>query len=451
MDLKDLKNIYFLGIGGIGMSALARYFHTKGLFVSGYDKTPTALTDQLQQEGIQIHFNEDTSLIPDKVDLVVYTPAIPETNKEYQYVIKNNYRLIKRAQLLGLITRNNFTIAIAGTHGKTSISALISHILKYNGIKITAFIGGLSKNFNSNFIHDKGSEIVVVEADEFDRSFLNLAPDISIVTAIDADHLDIYTTGEQLRESFLQFMNRIKPGGFLIIKEGLIAPEHFEGTMIRYSAVQQSDCYITRLKQHGLTSIFSINIRKEIVENIKLQQAGIHNVENTLAAFVTALQLGLNPQQIKKAIESFRGVERRFDIRVNHEDVVYIDDYAHHPEELRAIISALKDIFPDRKITGIFQPHLYSRTSDFADEFADSLELLDELLLMEIYPARELPLEGVNSKWLFDKIKIENKTLCSENEVLEYLGGNRPEVLLTLGAGDIDQLVDPIEKLLLAS
>ena len=447
MDLNKLHRVYFLGIGGIGMSALARYFHSKGIIVSGYDKSQTPLTNELIDEGIKIHFEDNIDLIPRNIDLVVYTPAIPESNKEYQYFVNNNFELLKRAEVLGKITHDKFTIAIAGTHGKTTISSIIAHILKFTGHNVTALIGGICKNYNSNFISSENTEVFVVEADEYDRSFLTLHPDIEVISSIDADHLDIYGSKKYLNESFKLFAEQIKSNGRLIIKKGIDLTVKAKKNLY-YSATCKADFYSSNIRVEGSKYLFDLNFKNSQIKNINFKIPGKHNIENAVAASAVGIEMGIKIEKIKEALETYSGVKRRFDIKIQNPDIIYIDDYAHHPEELKACISSVKELYPDKKITGIFQPHLYTRTKDFADEFAKSLDLLDKVILLNIYPARELPIEGVSSEMILEKIKIKNKKICSNSKVFEELKNNKPEVLLTLGAGDIDKLVEPIENIL---
>ncbi|MCD4771926.1 MAG: UDP-N-acetylmuramate--L-alanine ligase [Bacteroidales bacterium] len=446
MNLNNLQNIYFLGIGGIGMSALARYFHTNGIFVSGYDKIPTELTQKLIEEGIEIHYNENIDLIKKiNIELVVYTPAIPPSNEELKYFRENNIMIKKRSEILGMICNEKFLIAVAGTHGKTSISSIITHILKCADKKITAFVGGISKNYNSNFVNDKNSEIVIAEADEFDRSFLTLNPDIAIISSVDDDHLDIYGSGEKLKESFVLFSGNIKNAGKLIINKNIQQIFSHKKDKLLYSSNEIVNYFALNINIKNGKYIFDLSLENNIIREIEFKIPGIHNIENAVAASAVAHLLGVETCFIKKALESYKGVKRRFDIKINRDDFVFIDDYAHHPEELKSTIGTTKELFPDKKICGIFQPHLYSRTRDFADDFARSLELLDEIILLDIYPAREKPIHGVDSKMLLDKINSENKILCNKNELIKELMKRKIEVLLTLGAGDIDKLVQSIK------
>lgn len=446
--LSEIKSIFFLGIGGIGMSALARYFHTVGVKVYGYDKTQTPLTNRLTDEGIQVHYEDDIKNIPSEIELVVYTPAIPADNKELNYFKDKGIKLQKRSEILGVLTQEHFTIAVSGTHGKTSITSMIAHVLNYSGKKITAFIGGISKNFNSNLVLNNNPEMIVVEADEYDRSFLTLHPDIAIITAIDADHLDIYKTKEALEESFYMFAGQVKKKGKLIVKNNIPLPVKFYNKKQNYSLTDGE--YHTeniRIKNHAYT--FDLISKSRCLRDLSLGIPGRHNIENAVAAFAVADMLDISDEKIRGALASYTGVDRRFDYKLKEKNIVFIDDYAHHPEELKAIILSVKELYEGEKITGIFQPHLFSRTRDFADEFAQSLDLLDEIILLDIYPARELPIEGVSSSILLDKIKNKSKVLYSKEELIEKINDRQLEVLLTLGAGDIDQLVEPIKESLI--
>lgn len=431
------------------MSALARYFNNIGVKVCGYDRTSTPLTDVLSNEGIIIHFEENIDLIPEDVQLVIFTPAIPEQNIELKFFEENNFEIKKRSEILGQLTNEVFTVAIAGTHGKTTISSIITHICKFNKLNITSFVGGISKNYDSNFIGSEKTDLIIVEADEFDRSFLTLYPDIAVISSIDADHLDIYGSKEYMEESFSLFVNQIKKTGKLIIKNKLLENKNIEIERISYSYEDKCNAYAFNIKNNPEKCIFSIKLPDDtIIENISFYMQGYHNIENTVAAAVVAHNLKIENKNIKSALETYTGVKRRFDYIINSEKIVYIDDYAHHPEELKATINSVKAIYPDKIITGIFQPHLFTRTRDFANEFAKSLDLLDEIILLDIYPARELPIEGINSQMLMDKISNKNKKLLTKINLLDELKNMKSEVVLTLGAGDIDQLVKPIEDIL---
>jgi UDP-N-acetylmuramate--alanine ligase len=457
MDIHQYRSVYFLGIGGIGMSALARYFHSYGIMVSGYDKTPTTLTHQLIEEGIPVHFVEKPELIPDHPDLVVYTPALPNDHKELQFVIEKGFPLKKRSEVLGMITQDAKTIAIAGTHGKTTITTLVAHLLNTAGKNSIAFLGGISKNYHSNLIitdpsahRSIGSPVsYIVEADEFDRSFLRLYPDIAVITSADADHLDIYGNVEELKLSFRKFTSNLQKNGTLILKKGVdIIPQDADNYTIQtYHLEEDADFYPEKIRLENSRFVFDLVTPARTIRNITLGLPGKFNLENAIAAAAVAYTAGITDEDMVKAMLTFKGVERRFDFQVIRNDFVYIDDYAHHPEELKACIHAVREIYPSKKITGVFQPHLFTRTRDFADAFARSLELLDELILLEIYPARENPIPGIDSAMLLGKVRLLNKKICSKAGLTGELKSRKPEVLLTLGAGDIDQLVRPIREL----
>jgi len=444
MELKDLHSVYFVGIGGIGMSALARYFNGRGSQVRGYDRTETELCRTLAAEGIDIHYTEDIGQIPDRVDLVVYTPAVPESHAELQYFREQGVPMKKRAEVLGLISRSMKAIAIAGTHGKTTTTTLTAYLLRACGIDCSAFLGGIALDFSSNFVEGQ-SDWVVVEADEYDRSFLQLAPDIAVILSMDADHLDIYGTLEGLHETgFRAFAQRLKQGGSLLVQhnwaEALgdapgMATFGIEDGLYRSENVRVENGYFT----------FDYRSAEDKMEGLQLSLPGQHNVENATAAIAIARQLGAEEADLRMALRDFRGIRRRFEFLYRQADGVYIDDYAHHPSELRAAIGAARQLYPERSITGIFQPHLFSRTRDFADGFADALQALDDILLLDIYPAREAPIEGIDSSMLLKKINHPRKQLLREEDVLKAVQKRAPEVLLTLGAGDIDLLRDPLQ------
>lgn len=440
--------IYFLGIGGIGMSALARYFLAKGYQVHGYDRTVTALTANLEDEGMIIHFHEDVSLIPAETGLVIYTPAIPAGNTELQYLKKSGVRMMKRAEVLGMLSSEYQTIACAGTHGKTTTSSMVSHLMEQSHVGCQAFLGGISRNFDSNLMISKTSNFMVVEADEYDRSFLHLHPFIAIITSIDSDHLDIYNNLANVLEAFSSFTGNIVSQGSLIIKKGLELPLQLpvDGNVYRYSVNDEADFYASNLHLENHLYHFDFNYPNGRINNLVLGIPGLYNVENAVAALAAAILAGVTPEELSHGIASFKGVKRRFDIRLNENDFVYIDDYAHHPEEIKACIRSARAMFPGKKLTGIFQPHLFSRTRDFAEEFAKSLALLDEVLLLPIYPARELPIPGIDSQMLLSLMDHNNKKLVQKADIPEYFSGKHIEVLLTMGAGDIDTLVEPIEN-----
>ena len=435
--------IYMLGIGGIGMSALARYYHSHGYTVAGYDRTPSPLTRQLEDEGMAVHYEDNPALLPTDIDFVVYTPAVPKDLKEFEALKQSNIKIMKRSEALGLVSEHHFTLAIAGTHGKTTTTAMVAHILHTCGKDTTAFIGGIANNFNSNLLLGEGDDsIMVVEADEFDRSFLHLRPNISIINSIDADHLDIYGDRQHLVQSFNDFAGLTE--GKVIVKEGLAI--HTDRG-IRFGFGGSCDYCAEIIKtEKGVTDfiIFGEGRKTEV----KLPMAGSHNVMNATAAFIAARQVGLEPNAIAEALATFKGVKRRFDIRVNNEKHCYIDDYAHHPEEIRSCLTAVKASFPERRLTLVFQPHLFSRTRDFMDEFASVLALADRLILLDIYPARELPIEGITSKALLDKVQLEDKCVCTKAELVSLIDSEKPELLVTMGAGDIDRFVEPLEKLI---
>ncbi len=448
MNLNELKHIYFIGIGGIGMSALARYFHQSGVEVSGYDKTETKLTRQLLEEGIQISFEDNIDLLPANVDLVVFTPAIPKEHLQFNYLKNKNVPVLKRSEMLGEISKDKFTIAIAGTHGKTTITSIVAHIFVTAGVKCAAFVGGVLKNYGSNFIGNSGSEVMIVEADEYDRSFLNLRPDIALVSSMDADHLDIYHSKDQLVDSFKKFASQVKKGGSLV-KNVKIDINLVGQACYTYSLDKAADFYAEDVKIVNAAYQFNVRTIDAAINNLSFSIPGNHNLENVMAAVSVAKLFGVENEFIETALKTYVGVERRFETIYKDDDVVYVDDYAHHPEELKACINAAKLFYPDRKITGIFQPHLFSRTRDFADDFARSLELLDELILLEIYPAREKPIAGIDSDFLLDKVNLKNKYLFSNEELLDFVKHRNTEVLLTLGAGNIDKLVQPIKEKLI--
>lgn len=459
MNLQNIKYIYLLGIGGIGMSALARYFHSSGKIVSGYDKTPTPLTDALIKEGITIYFEDRIDLLPDWLDakkkeelLIIYTPAIPSGHLQYNFLIENNYPIAKRSVVLGWITQQSFTIAVAGTHGKTTTSAIITHLLKYAGMNCTAFLGGISVNYNSNLIlgnyeDENNKPMIIVEADEFDRSFLTLHPDIAVVTSMDADHLDIYGDKNHLEESYRLFAKQVKANGDLISKSGLPLSTSIAKHFL-YSITGEATFATSQIEIKNHQYNFNLQTPAGRINDLMLGMPGRHNVENAVAAIAVAYQLGIPHSKIKEGLSSFKGVKRRFEYHVQTERLTYIDDYAHHPEELRATISSVKELYSDKKITGVFQPHLFTRTRDFAEGFAQSLSLLDSLIMLDIYPARELPIAGVSAQMILDKVKCNDKKIYSKQELLSAIADKKPEVLLTLGAGDIDQLVEPIKNIL---
>lgn len=441
------KIMYFLGIGGIGMSALARWYHHHGAIIYGYDLNSSLLTDELINEGMIIHFNEDISKLPKNIDTVVYTPAIPSDNIEFIYLKNKGIHIIKRAELIGLISKDYTTIAIAGTHGKTSISALIAHLLKHANINVSAFVGGHCKNYNSNLILSNITDYLIIEADEYDRSLLQIEPDIAVISSMDEDHLDIYQNHDDIKNTFKLFAQKLPQNGVLIHSSKLEPFNTAPGKHITYGT--NSEALIRASNIRVQNSKFIIDVDTEIgkIESLEIQVPGIHNIENTLAAVAIAMEVGLSFAEIKSGITTFKGVSRRMDFRIINKTLIFIDDYAHHPEEIKATISAVKQLYPDKRITGIFQPHLFSRTRDFSDEFANELSKLDEIILMEIYPAREKPIVGISSRIIKDKINNKTVRIFNEKEILEQLSSNKPEVLLTMGAGDIGLLANKIERL----
>ena len=448
-DIKDISAVYFLGIGGIGMSALARYFKSIGKKVSGYDKTPTVLTGKLEEEGIDIHFEDNISLIDKDADLVVYTPAVPKDHKEYNYLLENNYTVLKRSDVLGMITKGTFSICVAGTHGKTTTSAMIAHLLRHSEYGCNAFLGGIASNYGTNFWSSE-KNVSVAEADEYDRSFLKLFPDIAVITAMDADHLDIYGTAEKLQDAFIEFANQVKTGGLLINKFGLSRSNEFKtADKISYSMHNNAaDAYAENIRLDNGSYVFDIVIRKETIKDVELNMGGMHNIENAVAAITVAKHIGITDAKIKAAVAAFKGVKRRFEYVVKNDRQVMIDDYAHHPEELRALITGAKELFPGKRTTVVFQPHLFSRTNDFADGFAEVLSLADEVILLPIYPAREKPMEGVNSEMIASRMANKNVKVLSKEALITEIRNNRQQLLITAGAGDIDMLVEPLSEII---
>lgn len=450
MKLDQISNVYFIGIGGIGMSALARYFHRVNKRVSGYDKTPSRITQELEQEGIELTFDQGVEALPsfimneNKLDtLVVYTPAIPAKHPQLNYLREQGYQVIKRSAALGIITAKHKTIAVAGTHGKTSTSSLIAHILHHSGMGCNAFLGGIVSGYNTNLLFTSENAWTVLEADEYDRSFLSLHPQLAVITSIDPDHLDIYGDQEEFKAGFQAFANQVKKGGKLFLNESieqLESPAKIE----TYGKAATLNAHFTSAQKIGTQWVFDIVLGKEHIENINYSMPGEHNQANATAAAMVCLEAGLSLDAIKTGIESFKGVYRRFEYHLNSEKGVYIDDYAHHPTELKAAIQAARERHPEKIICGIFQPHLFSRTRDFADEFAQALDLLDKIVLLDIYPAREIPLEGIDSQWLLDKISNPNKKCVSKVCLLSELAKLDFDVLLSLGAGDIDRMVPEI-------
>lgn len=456
MEFKSLKSVYFVGAGGIGMSAIARYFLSKDIYVAGYDRTPTHLTQQLVAEGANIHYDENIDLIPlecrdNKTTLVIYTAAIPETHKELAYFRGNGFTIEKRAQVLGELTRTAKGLCIAGTHGKTTTSAITAHLLKESHVDCTAFLGGISKNYGTNLLLSKTSPYIVIEADEFDRSFHWLRPYMSVITATDADHLDIYGTYEAYLESFAHYTELIQPGGALIIHEDLqLKPRVQAGVRTFTYSRDKGDFHAENVRIGNGEIFFDFIAPNTKINDIQLGVPMSINIENGIAAMALAHLNGATDIEIKKGMLSFHGVDRRFDFKIKNDNIVFLSDYAHHPAEIKQSILSIRELYKDKKITAVFQPHLYTRTRDFYEEFADSLSLLDEVILTDIYPAREKPIPGVTSQLIYDKLRpgIE-KTICKKEDILNVLKDKNIEVLITLGAGDIDNYVPAINQLLL--
>jgi len=465
MTLDRFQYVYFLGIGGIGMSALARWFVINGYEVAGYDRTSTALTNALQAEGMAIHFEEAIEQIPaafrqqpDRT-LIIYTPAVPKTHKEYVYLTENGFTLQKRSQVLGLIAGQMNTVGVAGTHGKTTTSSMVAHILRDAGVNCAAFLGGITNNYGTNFLlnepaDDLRSVVCVVEADEFDRSFLTLHPHLAIVTSTDADHLDIYGAHEAVLDSFSAYVSQIEPlqvgdspaqPGVLFMKKGLSLADKTQADVRTY-ALNEGDYYAENLRIENATFSFDLVYPGGTISDIALLIPGFHNVENAIAAGAVALELGVSPDAVRNALGSYRGVKRRFEYILKTDKAILIDDYAHHPAEVDAFLRSVKALYPDRVLTVIFQPHLFSRTRDFAEGFASSLSLADDVFHLDIYPARELPIDGVTSELIFRDIRAKNKRQCTKDELLTIISFEKPELLVTVGAGDIDQLLPEIKN-----
>jgi len=444
MNLQPITNVYFIGIGGIGMSALARYFNANGKVVAGYDRTSTDITEMLEKEGIKVHFTDEVEAIPASfknttTTLVVYTPAIPKDHKEMTFFQENGYQVVKRSEVLGFITKNSFCLAVAGTHGKTTTSSILAHIMVESGASVSAFLGGIAENFNSNLVL-KGSEYTVVEADEFDRSFLRLSPNIACITSMDADHLDIYGDEQHLIEGFHEFAGKIKPGGSLIVRNGLnIAGE-------TYGLDDNSDYSFQNI--HIVDGIYHFDFKYAggIYKDITFMKPGRHNLLNALAAVAMAVKAGIAPEKLLPHLATFKGVKRRFSYIIKEKDFVFIDDYAHHPSEINALYQAVAEMYPNTSKTIVFQPHLFTRTRDFMNDFAKTLSQFDEVILLDIYPARELPIEGITSQVLLEKITTSKKTLVSKTELIPLLLKKRPQLLLAVGAGDIGAEVVHIKE-----
>ncbi|PNW27578.1 UDP-N-acetylmuramate--L-alanine ligase [Formosa algae] len=447
MNLDSIDNVYFIGIGGIGMSALARYFKANNKRVAGYDKAPSEVTRALEALDIAVHFNDSVANIPNPffnydTTLVVYTPAVPKDNMELVY-FKNNksFSVLKRSEVLGIVTKNTFCLAVAGTHGKTTTSSILAHLLYECNVPVTGFLGGISENYNSNYI-SKGTEVSVVEADEFDRSFLTLSPDIACITSMDADHLDIYGEAEALHDSFVAFSQKIKEHGMLFVKNGL----PIKG--ITYGIEDDSDYTAQNIKIENGGYVFDVKTPTAIIEGFKFDLPGRHNLSNALIALAMAAEYGCPHPQLANALALYKGVKRRFTYQIKTEDLVFIDDYAHHPEEINAVHQAVREMYPEKQVLAVFQPHLFTRTRDFIDDFAKSLSQFDEILLLDIYPARELPIEGVTSEWLLSKIEHEHKRLVSKSDLISNIKASNAQVIITMGAGDIGVEVEPIKTAL---
>lgn len=446
MNLNQIHNVYFIGIGGIGMSALARYFQNIGKNVSGYDKTPTMLTNELIAGGIEIHFEDKISSIPTDYypenTLVIVTPAVPTSHSEWNYFVEREYTIKKRAEVLGIITKDTFCFAVAGTHGKTTTSSILGHILFESGEDVTAFLGGIVENYHSNLI-GSGKTITVVEADEFDRSFLHLHPNIACVTSMDADHLDIYGDKNAIEDSFREFANKVTDKTKLFVPKGL----PLEGLTIAINEEATFKAFNIRIENSSY--VFDVKTPTETIQNIAFGLPGHHNLMNALMALAMAVTYGSSIESVVRALASFKGVQRRFSYQIKSKNLVYIDDYAHHPTEINAVHQAVRELYPNQKVLAIFQPHLFSRTKDFADDFAKSLSQFDEILLLDIYPARELPMEGITSTWLLSKIENVSKRLISKEDLIPAILQNEATVIVTIGAGDIGELVPLIKKALL--
>ncbi|GHB33457.1 UDP-N-acetylmuramate--L-alanine ligase [Mongoliitalea lutea] len=458
MNIQSIHRVHFLGIGGIGMSAIARWFNHLGKVVTGYDRTPSALTDALELEGMAISFDDSEAAIPSAIKedkgscLIVWTPAIPKDAVQLNYFLSKGYALHKRAEVLGFITAGIPTVAVAGTHGKTTTSSMVAHLLKVGGVNISAFLGGLTQNYQSNLIlpdQDLSEPVIVVEADEFDRSFLHLHPNTAVLTSVDPDHLDIYGDGQEMLQGFKSFASLIPANGKLYISEGASQKLPLAGFKVQDILVYglgKVGYAASNIKPLPVSFVFDYSNPQTVIEGLELHMPGYHNVENAVAAISIALDFGISEEAVREGIASFRGVKRRFEILVQKENQVFIDDYAHHPEEIKAFLGSVKAMYPQYKLTAVFQPHLFSRTRDFAKDFSKSLSLADHVVLLDIYPARELPMEGVTSAMLLDDILSDQKTLQTKENLIPYLEQHRPEVLVTIGAGDIDRLVEPLTK-----
>jgi len=458
MKVKNINSAYFIGIGGIGMSALARWFHHNGVKVHGYDKTSTKLTTQLETEGISIHFEDEIDEVPDfvfekdKEVLIVYTPAIPKDHKGFNFLKEKGVSLYKRSEVLGKLTEGMFTVAVAGTHGKTTTSSMVAHLLKVGKRDIAGFLGGIATNYDTNMVMNEGDykkAIIVVEADEFDRSFLTLKPNVAVVTSTDADHLDIYGELGELKKSFSLFLENVNPKGQIYIKDGLweeISSKKIKAQPVSYG-LNAGEIRALNVQVKDAKFTFDVTLNDTIIEGFQLSVPGFHNVENAVVAIAVAHQLGLSDKEILEGVSTYSGVKRRFEYVVRRDNFVFIDDYAHHPSEIKAMLTSVRALYPGKKVSILFQPHLYSRTRDFAVEFSQSLSLADEVMLLDIYPARELPIEGVSSDILLESIQADEKYKVEKETVIEYLSNQELEVFITMGAGNIDQLVEPLKDM----
>lgn len=449
MNIEGIKRVYFIGIGGIGMSALARYFSQKGVVVSGYDRTETALTQKLVQEGITIHYADDINAIDKEAELVVYTPAIPKAHAELNWYRDNGYSVYKRSDVLQWITENNYSITVGGTHGKTTMTTMISYLLRDTGIGCNAFLGGVSVNYDTNYWGD-ASKTAVVEADEYDRSFLKLRPDIAVLTAMDADHMDVYGTVADMEDAYIEYTHNIKEDGTLVAKHGLKRGDDLQGAnKLTYSLQNDAaDAYANNIMMKNGSYEFDFHYKDTMIAGLQLNMGGMHNVENAVGAIAVTQLLDVPAEKVKQSLPRFKGVKRRFEYVVKTDAHVYIDDYAHHPEELLSLIKSAKLLFSDKRCVVVFQPHLYSRTKDLAEDFARSLDMADEVILLEIYPAREEAIEGVSSQMILDKMANPNKNILTKESLLEYVQLAKLELLITAGAGDIDKLVPQIKELI---
>jgi len=465
-EIKKIRSVYFIGIGGIGMSAIARFFHSNGIKVSGYDRSETERIKELEAEGLEIHFDENVEVIPKDVDIVVYTPAVPKDHRELVFYQQHGYKVVKRSDVLQMITKSSFNICVAGTHGKTTTTTMIAHLLRDSGYGCNAFLGGISVNYGTNFwsqtpagaSEGNDKNVCVVEADEYDRSFLKLDPDIAVISSMDPDHLDIYGTAQAMEEAFIDFSEKMKPGGLLISKFGLKRGKDLQARRhLTYSLQNETaDAYAENIRMKNGSYEFDVVIKDNRLEDVILNMGGMHNVENAVAAITVASSLEIENDKIRGAVESFKGVKRRFEYIIKNKRIVFIDDYAHHPEELRALIQGAKTLFRQKKCTIIFQPHLYSRTRDLANGFAEVLDLADEVILLPIYPARELPIEGVSSEMILERMKNTAKKVMNKDDLLKWIKTDYiknintefGQVLITAGAGDIDTMVEPLKETL---